>query len=228
VDLRFIAVVMAIAVIMDMLGRMARKRAADQQGPPGSPGEEWDMLKALAEGREPPGPAAEEPQPVRRGQQVAGGFELWSETPARPGARDPVELKSVVEPSVPEPVVEPSAPEPVIRDRAARPIVVRSREPRPVEQRPEWADAREEPGVATRPLPVPLPPERKLPTPTRRPVSSPPAPRRWTRPRPAGTAGPEDALGLGTIGGLRKALVAREVLGPPIALRGEAGEPERR
>ncbi|MXX55413.1 MAG: hypothetical protein F4205_10665 [Gemmatimonadetes bacterium] len=224
-DLRFIAVVMAIAVIMDMLGRMARKRAADQQGPPG---EEWDMLKALAEGREPPGPAAEELRPARRGQQVAGGFELWSETPAGPGARDLVELKSVVEPSAPEPVIEPAAPEPVIRDRAARPIVVRSREPRPVEQRPEWADPQEELDVHTRPLPAPLPPERKLPTPTRRPASSPPAPRRWPRPRPAGTAGPEDALGLGTIGGLRKALVAREVLGPPIALRGEDGGPERR
>ncbi|MDE2782970.1 MAG: hypothetical protein OXK77_08440 [Gemmatimonadota bacterium] len=218
-DLRFIAVVMAIAVIMDMLGRMARKRAADQQGEPGPPGEEWDMLKALAEGREPPGPAAGEVQPARRERQVAGGFELWSETPARPRARDPVELK---------PVVEPAAPEPVIRDRAARPIVVRSREPRPVEQRPEWADPQEELDVATPPLPTPLPPERKPPTPTRRPASSPPAPRRWTRPRPAGTAGPEDALGLGTIGGLRKALVAREVLGPPIALRGEDGGPERR
>lgn len=221
-DLRFIAVVMAIAVIMDMLGRMARKRAADQQGEPGPPGEEWDMLKALAEGREPPGPAAGEPQPVRRGQQVAGGFELWSETPARPGARDPVE---------PKPVVEPAAPEPVIRDRAARPIVVRSREPRPVEQRPERPDPQdphEEVSVRTHPLPAPLPPERKLPAPTRQLASSPHTPMRATRPRRTGMAGPEDGLGLGTIGGLRKALVAREVLGPPIALRGEEGEPERR
>ena len=214
-DLRFIAVVMAIAVIIDMLGRMARKRTADQQGPPG---EEWDMLKALAEGRDPPGPAAGEAQPARREQQVAGGFELWSETPARPGARDPVELK---------PVVEPAAPEPVVRDRAARPIVVRSREPRPVERRPERPDPQEELSVRTRPLPAPLPPERKLPAPPR-PASSPPAASRSTRPRRTGTAGPEDRLGLGTIGGLRNALVAREVLGPPIALRGEGRESERR
>ena len=30
---------------------------------------------------------------------------------------------------------------------------------------------------------------------------------------------PHDRFGLGTVGGLRKAIVAREVLGPPLALR---------
>lgn len=219
-DLRFVAVVMVIAIIMDMLGRMAKKRAAEQQGPPG---EEWDMLKALAEGQEPPGPAAGEARPARREQQVAGGFELWSETPAMPGARDSVER---------EPVVEPAAPEPAIRDRAARPIVVHSREPRPVEQRWELPEPH--------PVPPEDPPSRLVvaqpatvkPPAVRPPIAVPPvtgaasAGRRTRRTRAAPQL--EGRLGLGTIDGLRKALVAREVLGPPVALRGEEGERKRR
>lgn len=213
-DLRFIAVMMAVAIIMDMLGRMAKKRAAERQGPPG---EEWDVLEALADGREPPGPTAGEALPARR-EQVAGGFALWSETPPGPGARDSVER---------EPVVEPAALEPVIRDRAARPIVVRSREPRPVERRRERAGT--EGGLVVRAgqLPARRSPEPELAPPPRRAASPPPAPPRSTRPRRR-AAGPEDRLGLGTIGGLRKALVAREVLGPPVALRGEDGERKRR
>ena len=212
-DLRFIAVVMAIAVIMDMLGRMARKRAAGQQE--GQPSEEWDMLKALAEGREPPGPAAgEAQQPARREQQVAGGFELWSEPQPGLDARDSFEREAVV---------EPAAPEPVIRDRAARPIVVRSREPRPVEQRPEWADPEDELAVRARQLRAPVSPEPRLPAPPRLPASRSAAPPRLTYPRRARAAGPEDRLGLGTIGGLKRAIVAREVLGPPLALRDDDG-----
>ena len=210
-DLRFIAAMMAIAIIMDMLGRMARKRAAEQQGPPD---EEWDPLKALAEGREPASRAPGEAPPARR-EQIPGGFELWSETPGGPRARDPVE---------PEPVDEPAVPEPAIRDRAARPIVVRSREPRPVERRPERTGSEAESAVRERQVAPPIFPERKLPAAPPLPARPSPVARRSTRPRRTRASGPEDRLGLGTLGGLRSAIVAREVLGPPLALRDDDGK----
>lgn len=214
-DLRFVAVMMAIAIIMDMLGRMARKRAAEQQGPPD---EEWDPLTALAEGREPAARAGGEAPPARR-QQVPGGFELWSETPGGPHALDPVER---------DPVDEHAAPEPAIRDRAARPIVIRSREPRPVSRMPERAGS-EAGSIVREHQPPPISPERKLPAAPGVPDSpwlsapTPPGVRRPTRPGRTRAGSPEDRLGLGTPTGLRSAIVAREVLGPPLALRDDDG-----
>lgn len=183
---------MAVAIIMDMLGRMAKKRVAEQQDPAR---EDWDMPKALADDAdELPEPGATEALPPGR-EQVIGGFELWSEAPSpRPGAPGSVKRG---------PVIERVEREPALRDRAARPVVVRSRDPRPVEPRPERAGTGDELVVRARQLPAPA----RLAAP------------RAARPRRARGADAEDRLGLGTLRGVRHAIVAREVLGPPIALR---------
>ncbi len=220
-DIRLFVVVVAIAVIMDIIGRMARKRAGEEQVPPG---EEWDMLNALTgqaeelqrRHREGPGPAeaprlgevpppgeaaspGEEPPfrevpprvgvPVARQEQRIGGFEVWSESPPRPAPPEVLGL---------EPTVEPVAEEPVFRDRTPRPPVAREpvfreRSPRPLVIRS--GDGRLVDEVRSRPAHPSLPPRRK------------PATR------------PDDRFGLRTVGGLRNAIVAREVLGPPLALR---------
>ena len=189
-DLRFVAVFMAVVIIMDMLGRMAKKRVAEQQGPPG---EEWDMLESLPEAEELPRPVARE-APAARAEQVMGGFELWSETPSRPGVPHAVER---------EPAIEPARQAPTIQDRPARPIVVRSRDPRPSAPRPERAAPEEELVVLA----------RQLPASTRRRSA------RATISRRTRAADSDGRLGLGTPSGLRNAIVAREVLGPPVALR---------
>ncbi len=218
-DLRFLAVLMAVAVVMDMLGRMAKKRAAQHQDPSG--GEDWDMSKVLAEADELRQPVAGETPQARRERrnQVVGGFELWSETPSGPGDPDsvePFERKPVIESAGQEPVTqrEPVIQhQPIIRDRAPEPLVVRSRDPQPVEQRPESAPAGPSDEFAT---PVP-----RLPAP-RMPAPQIPVPQ--TRPRRRFRAArADDRLGLGTPGGLRTAVVAREVLGPPLALRSDDG-----
>ncbi len=223
-DLRFLAVLMAVAVVMDMLGRMAKKRAAQQQDPSG--GEDWDMSNALAEAEELRQPVARATPQVRREQrehreQIVGGFELWSETPSgpgptKPGALDAVRRKPMIESAGQEPVTqrEPVIQhQPIIRDRAPEPLVVRSLDPRPVEQRPESAPAGPSDEFAT---PVP-----RLPAP-RMPAPQIPVPQ--TRPRRRFRAArADDRLGLGTPGGLRTAVVAREVLGPPLALRSDDG-----
>jgi len=229
VDIRLFVVVMAIAIIMDIIGRMARKRAGEQQAPPG---EEWDMLNALTEQaeelrrrhREAPGPGEAPPlgeappraeAPVPRQEQRIGGFEVWSEL-TRPAPPEVVE---------PEPVVEPAAPEPVFRDRAPRPHVAREpvfrdRAPRaPVAEEPVFRDRTPRPVVvrATR-----VAADRDHASPRTFPAAA-------VKPGPAArTARLDDRFGLGTAGGLRNAIVVREVLGPPLALRGEEGRPGAR
>ncbi len=220
-DIRLFVVVMAIAIIMDIIGRMARKRAGEQQV---QPGEEWDMLNALTEQaeelrrrhREAPGPGEAPPPgevpppgegpspgavpplgavpprvdaPMARREQMIGGFEVWPDVPSAPAPPEVVETG---------PVVEPVAAEPVFRDRTPRPPVAqepvfRERSPRPLVIRS--GDGRLLDGDRSRPARLPLPPRRR---PARR---------------------PDDRLGLGTVGGVRNAIVAREVLGPPLALR---------
>ncbi len=191
-DIRFIAAIMVIAMIMDLLGRMARKRAEQQGRLPGdepAPGEgavgesAWDLFGAVA------------PDAVER-PSVVGAVE--PEPPAASEALSPSEALAQPAPLAPPAPMEPAPPEPPVRDRAARPIVVRSREPRPaVQDRPERTAAR--PAAA-----------KAKPTPVGR--------RRRTSAAPL-----DDKLGIGTRRGLRRALVAREVLGSPVALRDEDG-----
>lgn len=220
-DLRFMAIVMAIAIIMDILGRMARKRAGEQQLEQ-PPEEGWNVLQALAEVDElpdklrrdalPPGRAG--PEGRREQEPVA---RVDAPDPAVSAPRfDPVAWPEPAEPewTVPERAApEPVAPEPAgivpaavrsepepwevpQRDRAARPIEVRSRVPRTVDR--ESRTARPSPEIKRTPHPL-----ADVATLSRRSRSSDVA----------------DQLGLTDARALRRIVVAREVLGPPLALR---------
>ena len=98
------------------------------------------------------------------------------------------------------------------RDRAPRPVEVRSREFRPREAREVVPHRRAE----VRPAPVAA---GAVP---REPVGE-----RAEQVRSAADAGKGGVLELGSVRGLRRLVVAREVLGPPLALRGEEPFPNR-
>ncbi len=120
-------------------------------------------------------------------------------------AREPDPL-----PPPPRPL-PPAVPPEGYRDRTPRPVTLRSREARPIEPRPE----RRPPAVG---LPVPEPAaaarEQVLPGALRQGR----APSVGSVGAPTG-AGRGGRLGLGSTQGLRGLVVAREVLGPPLALR---------
>ena len=228
-DIRFIIAMMVIAMIMDFLGRMARKRRGVV--PPGEDGaaEGADLLEALT---------GEEPEPVVRRQPVASGEQLYRAGPGLgppPGGR-PVRVapaREVVETfvapiakPVPEPpdVVEvppprstfdeeetriPGARTLELRDRAPREIEVRSREPRPQEPRAVLEERAE--AVSQPALPLPA-------------VSGRVGGRVQGAAPGAGNVG--GRLGLGGTAALRRAVLMREVLGPPLALR-DRGERDR-
>ena len=175
-DFRFFAAIAVIALIMDILGKLARKRAG-----PRAPGADpsvqgWEELEWLPGAHdavpEPAAPQAEHPAP-----------ELF---PAAQTEMEPAGLRA-------DRIVE-------YRDRTSRPVEGRSRDRRSLGRgRPGQTSGtgeRESSPAAKRP--VPATPEATLRT-------------------GAGTVG--DRLGLRTIGTLRQAVVAREVLGPPLALR---------
>lgn len=238
-DIRFIVVLAIIAMVMDFLGRMARKRQGLMLPDQDEGVEGADMLDVLT---------GEEREPfVSRGRLAPGeGAAGGERSPSgqRPGAADrrpPLGLpspserldrlaaareaaESFVAPMV-KPPPEPVADVPVplgqqphrearaleLRDRAPREIEVRSREPRSTERRPLPV---EEPRIqAVRQSAAPTPPAAVSP-------SSSAAARRPAEIRPAqGSVG--DRLGLGSATALRRAVLVREVLGPPLALRDE-------
>ena len=92
-----------------------------------------------------------------------------------------------------------------MRDRAPREIQVRSRDPRPMEQLPAPAD---------------LPPAREVVARTAAPEGQalPDPPPSTRRPRSTELG---KRLGFGSAADLRRLVVAREVLGPPLAMRDE-------
>ena len=237
-DLRFMAIVMAIAIIMDILGRRARRRAGEQQAD--QPADEgWNVLQALADADKLPEKLARDALPPGRPRPEARA-ELDPEPVTRvdvPGPEpsvprfdpfawpEPVELERTIperaarEPVAPDPFAaepvlpapagsaptavpsavrsEPEPWEPPTRDRAARPIEVRSRAPRTVER--ESRTARPSPEIERTPYPLP-----DVATLSRR----------------SRTSDVADRLGLTDGQALRRIVVAREVLGPPLALRG--------
>lgn len=222
-DLRFMAIVMAIAIIMDILGRMARKRAGEQQLEQ-PPEEGWNVLQALADADELPDKLRRDALPPSR-----TGSEGQREPAARVDAPDPavsaprfdpvawpepvepewtVAERSAPEPVAPEPArivpaavpaavrLEPEPWEPPIRDRAARPVEVRSRAPRALDREsPIAGQATETEG-------------------RRHPLAD-----AATRSRRTHSSDVADRLGLADARALRRIVVAREVLGPPLALR---------
>ncbi len=209
---------MAIMAILDMVGRMVRKRAGGAQQPKGDPVDGADVLKYLT--GEEPGEAPEMPgaSVSVRPERDPGARAVLQ----RPGAAAPPvaeRLRADEKPAAaapPVPAGEPPAPEP--RDRTPREIRIRSRDPRPLAPPPErspvpTSSAMSPPAVPSSPPeadPVGAAPAR-LET---RAVAPAPVP---VRRRP--TDGLAGQLGLGGSGALRRAVVAREVLGPPLALR---------
>lgn len=187
----------------------ARSVPRAQQGP-GTPqsadkaGDEWSVLDIFV------------PSEMRRGlgdvlagESQAGGA---SGTAGRAGAPDAGGVREVPEPALGETgFSSPADSLPPRRDRAPRPVVpVRSRAPRPIEAHARTSRSAAAAGDAAESRRSRV---RKQGGPDQR------DPRRR---RPS--VPDADDLGLGTIAGLRRVVVAREVLGPPLALRDEGGE----
>ncbi len=209
--------------ILDMIGRLVRKRAGAAPGEKAEPVDGADVLKYLTgekpeEAPKTPGAKASvrpgrdqgalavlqraEQAALRRTEVAAPPFAEGSSAAERPHASAPV------------PVREPRVLE--LRDRTPREIPVRSRDPRPLESRPERSLVPTSAAASPADGPLPLPeavPVGAVPARRRTPAVPPaPAPLR----RSADLAG---QLGLGGPGALRRAVLAREVLGPPLALR---------
>ena len=227
-DLRFMAIVMAIAVIMDVLGRMARKRAAEQQQSQVPPEEGWNVLEALADADEPANKLPGEELPPARTRWLA------DETPdVEPAARvdAPRPAPPPADPGAwPDPAraSERTAPEPAVREPFG---VVPAVAPAALREDPvPWETSRREP--TPRPIevrsraPRTFDPERRL---------APPEPETERRPHPPGgdvgtvsrrsrVTGLGGRMGLTDVRALRNIVVAREVLGPPLALRNDDKE----
>lgn len=224
-DFRFVAVLMIIMAILDLLGRMARKRAAAASGEEGDSLEGVDVFKVLTgEEPEPPGPPARSGQPedgaVRRPDEVRPREAARARIPPAGGGRGR-EIPAVLQRAEPaaSPGVLPAAAPPApareapvleLRDRAPREIEIRSRDPRPVRRQPAA------PVVGTSAAAGdPAPAEPVVRASSRRLVTQPP-PVPAHRPRSVDIG---SRLGLGSNADLRRVVLAREVLGPPLAMR---------
>ena len=247
-DFRFIAVIFLIAALMEMLAKMARKRRGEEEEgledriEPRRPAdplagvlEEMQRLPRGEEGgREVVSEADDRRIREREVAPRAPELEWELDVPDQPGplperpamdpvaplptserAPEPVTLRGQIEkmfepmpqpPTVPVVVPEPPPqPRPVVprRDRPSRPVEARPRETRPREARDVAERAWTEERDVSRDAP-------KTGGDVGRRVET-----RW-----GGEAG---GPGLGSVRDLRRLVVAREVLGPPLALR--SGEP---
>ena len=216
-DFRLVVALMILAMIMDLVGRMAKKRremiAPGQDAPAGGLG---NLVQSAMVDERLPGSQARAVPAERIGLPAPGSD--TGEVPAILPARtwtDPAERVPV--PVDRHPVREARVLE--LRDRAPRALEVRSRDPR--------ASGRE---PAAKPLPLPeAPREPSAPLPLPEAPREPSAPlpqspeRGWARVRATPMADLGDRLDLGSPGALRRAVLAREVLGPPLALRDEDG-----
>ena len=250
-DIRFIAAIFLIAALMEMLAKMARKRRGEEEGledtiEPPRPADPLagvlEEMRQLSRGDEPGREVVPEAEDRRirahrvreREVEPRAPESKWElDVPDRPAplperpALDPVAppptSERVVEPvtlrgqiermfepmpqpppvpvAVPEP---PPPPKPVVprRDRSPRPVEVRSREVRP----------REAGDIAERAWTE----ERAAVAEVAKPGAD--GERRHAE---VGWGGEGGAPGFGTVRALRRLVVAREVLGPPLALRGE-------
>ncbi|MDE2794233.1 MAG: hypothetical protein OXL34_05375 [Gemmatimonadota bacterium] len=246
-DIRFIAAIFLIAALMEMLAKMARKRRGEEEGledgtAPRRPADPLagviEELQRLPRGEEQGLEVAPEvgDRPIReqrvrerevdpRAPEVKWELDVPDESaplPERP-TLDPVAPPPVVEPvtlrgqiermfePMPQPAAAPVAvpepppqPKPVVprRDRSPRPVEVRSREVRPREARDLVERAWTEERAAIAAVPEAVADGRR-------------------RRAEVGWGGEGGGPGLGSVRDLRRLVVAREVLGPPLALRGE-------
>jgi hypothetical protein len=210
VDIRLLAIIALIAVLMEMLGRLARKRAANEAEDGSRPARvdpfasvmeelEWLPMDEDQAAKPTPGVAAliaERPVPPAEVEPP-----VW---PPPPEVEPPVwPAPRTVEPAPPP---RPAGQVVEYRDRAPRAMEVRSREARTVERR--------------RTVPARRVDEVRVPVVAMRAegaASRGAGPERLVVP----DAGRSEGLGLRSVSGLRRLVVAREVLGPPLALRDE-------
>ena len=248
-DIRFIAVIFLIAALMEMIAKIARKRRGGDELEEGEAPRIVDPLAGvLEEMRRLPGgdevgreESPEAPERSVRERRSPGG-EMGHRVPESPRepvvpvrppprerpatddlmlrsppgrAPEPVTLRGQIE-RLFEPVPQPPAapvvvPEPTRqpmevvprRDRSPRPVEVRSREARDLVER-TWTEKPHAPAEA--------------------PATRADGGRRRVE---TGWGGGGGGPGLGSVRGLRRLVVAREVLGPPLALRGEEPFSER-
>lgn len=246
-DIRFLAIIFLVAALMEMIAKMMRKaRAREVEGEerPRAVDPLAQVFKELvAEDEETAEPARRELERRAAGRSarreeagpdteepVGEPSDTWAlpSSPQREGSAGgpvarPAPSRRAAEPSPPRvdrlfdpagPAESPAPPVPASpeletvppRDRAPRPIEVRSREFRPREAREVVPHRRAE----SRPAAAAAGPE---------PAEHVPG---WGggRGRTDGTGEPR-VPGLGSVRGLRRLVVAREVLGPPLALRDE-------
>ena len=247
-DIRFLAVIFLVVALMEMLAKMARKRRGEEEGleeeiEPRRPAdplagvlEEMQRLTRGDEGGREVVPEVDDRR-IRAREVASRAPELqWElEVPVQPDplperpamdsvaplptserAPEPVTLRGQIEkmfepmprpPTVPVVVPEPPPqPKPVVprRDGSSRPVEARPRETRPREAR----DISERAWAVERDVSTDAP---KTADDVGRRVET-----RW-----GGEAG--GGPGLGSVRDLRRLVVAREVLGPPLSLR--SGEP---
>lgn len=241
-DIRFIAIIFVVAALMEMISKAlkkSREAGLEEEEAPRRPADPLagvlEEMQRLPRGDESGPEVLQETDdygisdrwthereviprvPEPRGEPVAPTRSTPS--PGRPGADtmvplpprrrvpEPVTLRGQVErlfeppPAVPVVVPDPpaqEAPEVTYRDRSARPVEVRSREARPREAR----DLAERAWTGERAAAAP------------KPAVDGERPRAETQRKGEGAV-----LDLGSVRGLRRLVVAREVLGPPLALR---------
>ena len=223
-DFRWVVAVMVVMAILDMIGRMLRKQAGELPEAKGDSVKGADVLKYLT-GEEPEPPGADSPARAAR-DRTGAPVPLRTEAAAGPVAEGRTAVAPVPFGGGRAPEVRDRGPretevwdrgprEIELRSRDPRGMEVRSREPRPLVSRPSSAQAHSAPGEP--PSADSVTPPRGVPAsdaPRRRdvPPLPPPTPMR----RSVDLAG---QLGLGGAGALRRAVLAREVLGRPLALR---------
>ena len=205
-DIRFIAIIFLIAALMEMISKaLKKKRGVGIED--GSGAESVDPLRRALEETPWSMELDEDPLPGRGTTEGGAGERPDRVRIAEPDASYPV--ARVVEQApprrateVPAPVSPPGpAPMAPYRDRAPRPVEVRSREARP------------------------LPSRRRVETPPVRVVAGTVGDEVVSPRQGLGRGGPSGGLDLGSVSGLRRLIVAREVLGPPLALRTNDREP---
>ena len=221
-DIRLLAIIALIVALMEILGKLARKRAANEAEDGSRPArvdpfatvmEELEWLPMDDDQAVKPTPARAAPIPERPVPVAELEPPVWPPPPR--GIEPPVRPSPRAVESAPPPrrTVEPALPPgraPRVqeyRDRAPREIKVHSREARPSAPRRSVPDRRID--------------EVRVPVVARRAAEG----------AAARGAGPEqpvipgvgrgEGLGLRSVSGLRRLVVAREVLGPPLALRDE-------
>ena len=230
-DIRFLAIIFLVAALMEMIAKMMRKARAAEMEDVSRPksvdplAEVFRELELLPEDEEAPEPVRRESEPgaqepsgrteeVGRGRgdpgsESAEGWALPSPASRAGQVVEPVVLAEPVPPPTPR-----AAPVVPSHDRTRRPVVVRSREFRPREAR----EIVRRPRTDMRPAPVAA---RVVPG------EGEGVPGRAETRRGGEGDSESGVLGLGSVRGLRRLMVAREVLGPPLALRDEERFPDR-